>query len=96
MQKVKLIIWPNRREENEQDRLKSFKEATRYNAIFICVCCHQRMFESNVQPFTAALRNKINQAKPNHVDACVSAKDDKIRMVIYKDGKRLQAQYSSA
>ena len=31
-----------RQAENEQDRLK---EATRFNAFFICVCCHQRMFE---------------------------------------------------
>ena len=34
----------HRRVLNETDRLREFKEATKYNAIFICICCHQRMF----------------------------------------------------
>ena len=37
-----------RRIENKSDRLKRFREATMYNAIYICTCCQQRMFHSNV------------------------------------------------
>ena len=44
---------------NAQDRLKGFREATKYNAIFICTCCHQRNFESNVQEFSAKLQDEI-------------------------------------
>ena len=38
-----------RRIENKSDRLKRFREATMYNAIFICTCCQQRMFHSNAR-----------------------------------------------
>ena len=44
-----------RRIENESDRLKDFKMATLHNAIFICTCCHQRMFKSNVRIYTSEL-----------------------------------------
>ena len=53
----KVKLDQNKRQKNvraintAQDRLKNFREATKYNAIFICTCCHQRMFQSNVQEF---------------------------------------------
>ena len=33
-----------RRIENKSDRLREFREATKYNAIFKCTCCQQRVF----------------------------------------------------
>ena len=42
---------------NAQDRLKNFREATKFNAIFICTCCHQRNFESNIQEFNTKLQD---------------------------------------
>ena len=42
-QKKKRRLW------TAEDRLREFKEATKYNAIFICSCCHRRLFHSNVQ-----------------------------------------------
>ena len=61
-----------RRIINECDRLRDFKNATKYNAIFICTCCHQRMFQSNVQQYTSELKQKINEKKPRHTEACIS------------------------
>ena len=61
----------HRRIENAKDRLKEFKEATKYNVIFICTCCHQRMFESNVQLFTDALKEKINSQMPGLTKKCI-------------------------
>ena len=57
--------------ENAKDRLKEFKAATLYNAIFICTCCHQRMFQSNVCIFTTIQENNINNKKPGHIAACI-------------------------
>ena len=54
----------HRHVENAMDRLKEFKDATLFNAIFICTCCHQRMFQSNVQFFTDNIKEKINSKAP--------------------------------
>ena len=40
-------------------RLKKFKEETMYNAIFICSCCHRKLFHSNVTKITQDFRDKI-------------------------------------
>ena len=48
-----------------------FKNATKYNAIFICTCCHQKMFQSNVQLYTTELKNTINAKMPAHTEACI-------------------------
>ena len=47
-----------------KDRLLKFLQATLYNAIFICTCCHQRCFRTNVTELTKELRDKINSKKP--------------------------------
>ena len=57
--------------ENDSDRLQNFKNATKYNAIFICTCCHQRMFQSNVLLYNCEMKNKINDKKPGHTEACI-------------------------
>ena len=56
---------------SKSDRLREFREATKYTAVFLCTCCHQRMFHSNVQLYTAELINNINSKKPGLVDACI-------------------------
>ena len=60
-----------RKVESKSDRLRTFREATKYCAVFICTCCQQRMFHSNVQLFSAELRNEINAKKRGHIEACV-------------------------
>ena len=61
----------HRRVESANDRLKEFREVTMYNAIFICTCCHQRMFQSNVCILTDILEQNINNKKPEHIAACI-------------------------
>ena len=61
----------HRRVESSNDQLKEFREVTKYNAIFVCTCCHQRMFQSNVCIFTAILENNINSKKPGRIAACI-------------------------
>ena len=53
------------------DRLREFKEATKYNAIFICSCCHRRLFHHNVQIITQKLIDDINRKKFNQYENCV-------------------------
>ena len=60
VQKKKRRLW------SASDRLKEFKEATKYNAIFICSCCHRRLFYSNVEVITDRLKSTINEKKPGH------------------------------
>ena len=44
-------------------RLKKFKEETMYNAIFICSCCHRKLFQSNVTKVTKNFTDKITIKK---------------------------------
>ena len=64
-QKKKRRLW------RAEDRLREFKEATKYNAIFICSCCHRRLFHSNVEIITQKLIDKINDRKAGHFRDCV-------------------------
>ena len=64
-QKKKRKLW------TAMDRLKEFKEATKYNAIFICSCCHRRLFESNVEVITEKLKDEINTKKCGHFLDCI-------------------------
>ena len=58
----------------EKERLKVFKEATQYNAIFICNCCHRRLFRENVEEITRKLIEDLDQAKFGLYRKCVAQK----------------------
>ena len=45
--------------ENESDRLKMFLEDTLFGAVFICLCCQQKHFQTNTQVFTPKIREGI-------------------------------------
>ena len=51
--------------KNELDRLRKFREATKYGPIFICVSCHIKCFKTNVQPFN---RNLIHEKWKNCIN----------------------------
>ena len=53
------------------DRLREFLESTKYNAIFICSCCHRRLFIANVEIINQRLKNKINEKKAHHFEDCI-------------------------
>ena len=52
-----------KRDWNERDRLRDFREATKYNAIFICTCCHRRLFKETVELLTEKLGETIRGQK---------------------------------
>ena len=57
--------------KTSRERLLRFREATLYNAIFICTCCHQRCFRTNVTELTNELRDSINSKKEGLLQACI-------------------------
>ena len=61
----------HREVRSKHDRLRQFREASMYADVFICTCCQQRMFHSNVQLYTDALKIRINNSKPGHTRKCV-------------------------
>ena len=50
-------------------RLKEFRETIKYNAIFICTCCHRRLFKTNV----VVLSQTHNGIEEDHYKKCVEA-----------------------
>ena len=59
-----------RRVEGEEDRLYRFRVDTLFGPIFVCVSCHQRHFQSNVQIFNGTIREKIN--KKISLEKCIA------------------------
>jgi hypothetical protein len=53
---------------SSKKRLKWFRKNTMYNAIFVCSCCHRKLFKSNVTHCNFNLRNKIEAKKPGLFD----------------------------
>ena len=57
---------------NAQDRLQNFREATQFNAIFVCTCCHIRCFESNIQEFNTKLQDEIKSKAHNIIQESIA------------------------
>merc|ERR1711931_399602 len=58
----------NRRDKmNKEGRLHEFKIATMHGPIFICVCCHQLMFKTNVQLY----ENSIASIEKGILEQCI-------------------------
>ena len=53
--RVEKATW--RRRDNSSERLKAFREGTLYAADFVCICCHQTQFQTNVIHFRNVLQN---------------------------------------
>ena len=52
-------------------RLKMFKHAVKFGAIFICSCCHQRLFQNGVTKITDTTRSLIEGKKFGLFDAAI-------------------------
>ena len=63
-----------RKQWNETDRLKEFRETTKYNAIFICNCCHRRLFNENVEIMSSKLKDTLNKECPGLYNKCIGTK----------------------
>ena len=60
--------------DTPEKRLKAFREATMFGAIFICVSCQTKHFKSNVLLFDKAMKEKINEKFP--IKDCIQANID--------------------
>ena len=65
----RLKVAKYRNDESEDGRLRNFLDATMYGPIFICVCCHGKMFKTNVQFFTDETIKKIKEKIP--IESCI-------------------------
>ena len=72
--KAKLVT--RARPFSAQQRFNSFKTATKYGPIFICCCCHRRLFRQSVVQFKENIKQSILKEAPQILDRC-----------IYTDGK---------
>ena len=50
-----------RKIETEEDRLKEFRKATMFGAIFLCISCQTTQFFSNVQEFTEKTEEQLKE-----------------------------------
>ena len=53
-----------RKIENEDQRLKAFRQAVMYGPIFVCVSCHMKLFRNAVVEFTKNTMKEINEKIP--------------------------------
>ena len=77
-----------RRRGSSEDRLKAFLEVTLFAADFICISCHQRHFQTNVQPFSSTIVGKISQKM--RLETCIE--DLKVYSNIKSDGSMTQEE----
>ena len=60
------------------DRLKAFRKAIQFGAIFVCISCHQRMFENGVTVVTNYFKDLVERKKPGLYNECVVEEDQEI------------------
>ena len=60
------------------ERLIAFRKATQFGAIFVCVSCHQRMFENGVTVVTNYFKEMVEKKKPGLYHECVIEEDQEV------------------
>ena len=56
------------------DRLKRFRNRVKYGPIFVCSCCHQKLFQNQVEEFTDKLKEEIDSVNPLIRADCIQEK----------------------
>jgi hypothetical protein len=60
------------------ERLKKFRNAVKYGAIFVCISCKQRLFENGVTTVTEYFKESVNSKKTGLFYECVTEEDQEI------------------
>ena len=60
------------------ERLKKFRNAVKYGAIFVCISCEQRLFENGVTTVTEHFRQSVNSKRTGLFEECVTEQDQEI------------------
>ena len=66
--------------ETAADRLREFREATMFSALFVCISCHCKHFKSNVQEFTDKIMREIDAKIP--LKDCIADLEVKTKIII--------------
>ena len=64
------LLQQHRNALTAEARLKQFQQAVMYGPIFICICCHIKMFKSNVREFTKAVISQFEEKIP--LERCIA------------------------
>ena len=64
------LLQKHRHAETPEARLKQFQQAVMFGPIFICICCHIKMFKSNVREFTKAVIAQFEEKIP--LESCIA------------------------
>ena len=52
-------------------RLQNFRRRVQFGPIFICSCCHQKLFDNQVEGITDGIREQIDKADPGIRKECI-------------------------
>ena len=56
-------------------RLQNFRRRVQFGPIFICSCCHQRLFENQVEEITDGIKEQIDKADPEIRKECTDQEE---------------------
>ena len=75
---------------DSQQRLRKFQNRVLYGPIFVCSCCHQKLFEHQVEIYDDKLREIINATDPEIIKECI---DEEIEVDLGRDASQNQIKY---
>ena len=74
-EKIKIQVKEHREKRIDNwgrlERLIAFKNEVKFGAIFVCICCQQRLFEKGVKPVTEKFKTNIESKKFGLYNQCV-------------------------
>ena len=75
-----------RKIETEEDRLREFRNATMFSAIFLCISCQTRQFFSNIQEFTSTIEEDLKRIwKPTPIQDIIYDLNLRTRVIINQE-----------
>ena len=69
-------------------RLQKFNNANRFGPVFVCSCCHQKLYESDVEALTEEIEVTIKEKTPGLFEKCIpDPARTKPQIIIKENGK---------
>ena len=72
-------------------RINKFKSETMYGPIFICCCCHRRLFKKTVAQFNDKIKQSIAKEAPGILERCIYTNSKIPELLLVDIGKGPQA-----
>ena len=71
--------------------MRNFIRRVQYGPIFICSCCHQKLFENQVEKITDELRAKIDNVDPEIRAQCI---EEEVQVDLGRDEYGIEIEFS--